>query len=251
MPVSYIICAAGQGTRTAEISKTIPKPLLRLKGKSLLKRSIESLPIEKSDQLLVLHSSSMTVRALEQELSEWKNRCEVKTQVITELTRGQLETAWLGLGQVPDQNSVAVFNSDTFFSCPTLLQDMKSKKWDGLIPCGREEGTAWSFCEVENTSENPALVTQVAEKERISEWCSVGFYWFSTKELFAKYAAVEMNLRAAREIYVAPMYNLLLQDHLRIGMNKVDRFLPMGSVEQIERYWGVGLAQMREENLSR
>lgn len=249
MPVSYLICAAGRGTRTAAISSTKSKPLLKLKGLSLLHRSIESLPIEQGDQLIILHSLSMSTGDVLNELVQWKNICEIKTHAIAEVTRGQLETAYLGFPFVPSQNSVAIFNSDTFFRSSSLLPAIKSGDWDGLIPCGQESGDAWSFCQVLDDSSDTMVVTDIAEKKRISEWCSVGFYWFRSRVIFEKYARLEMDAATgSQEIFVAPMYRRLISDKLRIGMNRAEQFLPMGSVEQIQNFWGLTLEQMQLEN---
>jgi NDP-sugar pyrophosphorylase family protein len=249
MPVSYIICAAGRGSRTSAISATRPKPFLKLKGKSLLQRSIESLPLQNKDQLLILHSAIMTADELTAELAPFRKICEVQTQLVAQLTRGQLETAILGLPEIPAGNSVCIFNSDTAFTCDGLLKAIDSLEWDGLIPCSQQSGDAWSFCDVIDPENTTPRVVKVAEKQRISKWCSVGFYWFRSKALLQDSAIQELaELPSKQEVYVAPVYNRMIAAGYKIGMNKVETFSPMGSVEQIEKYWGLSLSQMRTEN---
>ena len=249
MAVSYVICAAGLGSRTLAISKTKAKPFLQLQGRSLLQRSIESLPLRRQDQLIVLYSTAMLGEELNELLSPYRGQCQIHTQLVSQLTRGQLETALLGLNKVPQENSVCIFNSDTAFVCQDLLAAMESGAWDGLIPCSQQQGDAWSFCEVSDSQDEIPRVLQTAEKLRISEWCSVGLYWFNSKKLFQEFALQELNeMGVNEEVYVAPMYNRLIAAGYRIGMCKVESFKPMGSVEQIEKYWGVSLSQMRRDN---
>jgi len=249
MGISYIICAAGLGTRTQAISKTKAKPLLRLKGRSLIQRSLDSLNITHQDQIIIAHGASISqeqfATALDKETFEKAQFIEIGS------TRGQLETALLASQMADTQNSIAIFNSDTYFKSSSFYSAVDDTALDGLIPCSQEEGVAWSFCKLSGRQINDVdLVSSVAEKERISDWCSVGLYWFKRHDQFVSYAQQELQHTAGtqREAYVAPMYNAMIGDGLNIGMNPCEIFKPMGSVEQIEKYWTISLDEMVREN---
>ncbi len=53
MAISYLVCAAGGGTRTKVIDQLIPKALLQLNGVCLLEHAIRSLSIRIEDQVIV------------------------------------------------------------------------------------------------------------------------------------------------------------------------------------------------------
>ncbi len=233
MEISYVICAAGLGTRTKAIGAA-PKPFLKLNGKTLLEWSLESLPVTREDQVLVV---------LLEEHRGWIEKLNLPVDVmyIETLTRGQAETAFLAKNQLK-HTEIVIFNADTYFKCGRLADSMLNV--EGLIPCSIQEGNEWSFCEVTDRGD----VISVQEKNRISDHCSVGFYYFKDSSAFFK--LVEEALRAPREkeLYVAPFYQELIERGLSVRAMLVDEFKPMGSVGQIEKFWGVSLAQLQAEN---
>ena len=56
--------------------------------------------------------------------------------------------------------------------------------------------------------------------------------------MFVKYAEdlVERNMRSKGEFYICPIYNLLLEDGLKIGVDKNDKHLILGTPEDILAY---------------
>lgn len=130
------------------------------------------------------------------------------------------------------------------------LDEIKAEvDWDGLIPCSVEPGNSWSFCVVEESKEQIRPVTRVTEKNRVSEWCSVGAYWFRDSSILRECTRLELSVQTIDgEFYVAPIYNRLIEQRLRIGMLPTQVFRPMGSIEQIETYWGLSLEEFRSQN---
>ena len=130
--------------------------------------------------------------------------------VLDKETEGQAETIYLALQQLPDKQDepLYIFNIDTFrydFVKPDF-----ALACDGYIEVFQGEGEHWSF--VEPTGDND--VARTTEKERISDLCSDGLYYFASNALFRHYfeQMKNRNLYVKNELYVAPMYNLLLAD---------------------------------------
>lgn len=250
MPVSYLICAAGQGRRTKEISNIIPKPLLRLKGKSFLRWSLESLPLQESDYVHILYSPEMSEKQIHESLDGFPKIEKVSLFPVLQQTRGQLETAMLAFPYLNPRASICIYNSDTFFSCQNFLDSMQSQKWEGLIPCCVQPGDSWSFCQISSKGSLVSEVLKVTEKLRISDWCSVGAYWFRDLKVLHEMAKTEICEKAAgQEVYVAPLYNRYIQSKFKIGMIECEDFRPMGSLEQIQNYWGLSLEEIKKENI--
>lgn len=241
MSVNYIICAAGEGRRTKAIHPTRCKPLLRLNGKTLLEWSLSCLPIQESDKVFIIHQAK---DPLGQE--SLPTKAAIHFLALSEVTSGQLETAMLAVKRAAIQGKVAIFNVDTYFECAELVTAMNDQQWDGLIPCSQEPGDSWSFC---LTKEQSRQIVKVTEKERISPWCSAGFYYFKEAQIFLEYAEKEIqSVHGRHEAYVAPLYNRYIQEQRKIGLLPIQKFKAMGSLEQFQFYWGKDLKDLQKEN---
>lgn len=118
------------------------------------------------------------------------------------LTSGQAETAYLAQNLV-QHKSIAIFNADTYFQSYSLREMISKDDCDGIIPCFKASGNSWSFCKVKET-ESVLSVIEVAEKVRISDWCSVGYYYFREGLDFFNAYEASLKLKSDSERYIAP-----------------------------------------------
>ncbi|MDR1381737.1 MAG: NTP transferase domain-containing protein, partial [Tannerella sp.] len=165
MPISWIICAAGEGSRMGAWFGSTPKPLVRLRGVTLLEWSLRSLPVCAGDTVIVV--TRIAHRVKEKMLARLRSSypfASVRWLELQQPTRGQMETALLAAPLVPPGDAIAVYNCDTYFESKTLLALMQDKRAAGIIPCAEAEGDAWSFCRFDSTGR----VSAIQEKERIS-----------------------------------------------------------------------------------
>lgn len=132
-------------------------------------------------------------------------------------TRGQAETVALGLEKLElEDQPITIFNIDTFrpdFTLPALPDDCA-----GYLEVFRGSGSNWSYAKP--ASEQSLDVVETAEKNPISNLCSTGLYHFSSASDFLWAFEQEQNKPADqltnKELYIAPMYNLLIQRGQRI-----------------------------------
>jgi len=141
-------------------------------------------------------------------------------------TQGQLETLVLGLRLVSDfynsEENLCVYNGDTI---------RKSRIWegfegDGYIEVFETEGSHWSFVD------RLGKVNQVVEKNRISNYCSSGLYYFNQVDMvLINYEAYKLNGVKENELFVAPFYNFLIQNDFEIFSSKLslDSFVFCGT----------------------
>ena len=145
-----------------------------------------------------------------------KNQCDklgIKNIILNKIssdTRGQAETVALGLENLDEEflaEPIYIFNIDSF------LLNFKKPNVDFLLNTGgylelfKGVGNHWSFAKISGE-----LVTKTTEKIRISEFCSNGLYYFSSPELFLETFRAFEEVEDGSEIYIAPLYNLLI-DH--------------------------------------
>lgn len=124
-------------------------------------------------------------------------------------TGGQAETVELSLARASEQEELFIFNIDTVLY--NFEKDAARCEFAGYLEVFSGKGTHWSF--VEPRPDRPGHASRVVEKERISDLCSNGLYYFATVRTFsnALNAFRKKYQDAAGEIYVAPLYNELIE----------------------------------------
>lgn len=133
------------------------------------------------------------------------------------LTQGQAQSVYEALCalNLPDNESVLIFNIDTFrldFALPTIFD---LGKIDGYLEVFRGVGDQWSFVlpkEANLGKGHLYQVAQTAEKRRISPLCSSGLYYFrQCSDFKAVFESMLKNSDKTKgEYYIAPMYNALI-----------------------------------------
>ncbi|MDA0975251.1 MAG: NTP transferase domain-containing protein [Phycisphaerales bacterium] len=260
MSTLHLVCAAGEGTRFHDLLGDRPKPLIRLEGRRLLDWAIRSLPIRSGDHVAVVVQRRHEVRRrFESLVLDPGTGPPLEWVELDAPTRGQLETALAAIealvgGTGTDSRSLAIYNCDTFFESDTLAGMLEDESNAGVLPCSLEPGDSWSFCEVDDADR----VLRIAEKKRVGPWATAGFYFFRDLETFvarAREAVATFDVVAASrtaasgsELYVAPLYQRYLDAGETIAIDRVRTFKPMGTPEQIERYWGVSEEALKAEN---
>jgi len=137
-------------------------------------------------------------------------------------TEGQAHTVELGLisAGVDLQEPLFIFNIDTIrpeFSFPNFLIDSNCS---GYIEVFKGDGENWSF--IETSSDNTRAVSRTAEKERISDLCSTGLYFFKSRALFSFAYELSKHNKIKGEAYIAPMYNHLIAKGDQVFFDLVD-----------------------------
>ncbi|MFC0510839.1 glycosyltransferase family 2 protein [Asaia spathodeae] len=205
------ITMAGLGSRFSKAGYSKPKYEIEALGRPLFDWSMLSLSAFRDSGWRFRFATRKELDAKAYILDRC-NLLGIKVDEIVELehaTDGQATTA-LTLAEGTDSHlPFAVYNIDTFVG-PGLMAPPNPVDCDGWIPCFRAPGDGWSFARLNDQG----AVVEVREKVRISEFASLGLYWFSRKDLytglyheqFSRPDGMEKNER-----YIAPMYNRLIE----------------------------------------
>jgi hypothetical protein len=215
-----VIPMAGLSRRFTEAGYTVPKYMLPAHGRSVFAHAVGSFSayFQSESFLFVVRDVANTPAFVRRECHDI-GIADPEVIVLQNNTRGQAETVALGLSRasVPAMEPVVIFNIDTFrpnFAFPKFGQEQT----DGYLEVFPGAGNNWSYVRPAQT--NSDLVAETAEKHPISNLCCTGLYQFATAELFhtgyAEYARASAALIGQTELYVAPMYNVLIRHGCRI-----------------------------------
>jgi hypothetical protein len=210
-----VIPMAGQSRRFREAGYERPKYELLLQGESLFACCVRS--FERyfgSERFLFVARAGC---GAEDFVAAECARLGIADRRIVTLdapTRGQAETVLLGLRKAscPDNDAILIFNIDTIR--PGYAFPADAAQADGYLEVVRAVGEHWSF--VRPAASFTRRVAETSEKRRISALCCTGLYYFARAADFR--AACEAALREVEhylehwgELYVAPLYNTLIQ----------------------------------------
>ena len=87
-------------------------------------------------------------------------------------------------------------------------------------------------------SGDDGFVTEVAEKQVISEDATVGVYYWSKGSDYVKYAEdmIQKDIRVNNEFYVCPVFNQAIEDKKKIKVYDVEEMWGLGTPEDLDFY---------------
>lgn len=205
-----VIPMAGLSSRFFKAGFEVPKYQLTIDDNYVFDLALKSFENYFDSELfvIVLRDSFDTKRFVEQRLQRL-NISNYLIKVLDFETEGQAETVLLGIDNptISDDEPLFIFNIDTFrynYTKPDFIDECA-----GYLEVFRGDGDHWSFIKVDTDNK----VIRTTEKQRISDLCSDGLYYFASKKLYMTLLATakQQYMLVNNEFYIAPIYNLLIQ----------------------------------------
>lgn len=206
--MTVLITMAGLGSRFKERGYLPPKFRIQARGRTLMDWSLLSLQAFFGERFIFA--------CLDEEDGEWIRSAatdlgiaEIVVAKRSRVSRGQAETAFDALMHVEPSDALWIYNIDTYVR-PNAMRPHDLGTASGCIPVFHCSEPNMSFVRYGAGNE----VIEVAEKQRISNWATVGLYGFSSAAGFAQryeeaYERGRIQLMQG-ERYVAPIYDLML-----------------------------------------
>ena len=216
-PLTIVIPMAGRGSRFADAGYKDPKPLIPVRGVPMIKLVIDNLrPRRPHRFVFICQREHVAAYGLAPRLAAWAPGCAiVQLDGVTEGAACSVLTAEAYL----DDSPLMIANADQYLDVSMNDYLDAADGLDGMIMTMTASDPKWSFVAVDERR----LATQLAEKVPISDEATVGVYNFAHGRDFAR-AAREMiarDLRVNGEFYVAPVYNMLIEQGARIGIHNI------------------------------
>ena len=222
---------AGKSSRFFDKGYAVPKYKLDIMGRSAFFFSVSSFNrYFKTDFFVFLVRSDHRAAAFVKKQIAMLGIKSYKILTVDRETVGQADTVSLSLDLIDENEPMYIFNIDTHRS--DYVKPSLVNQCDGYLEVFEGEGDAWSFV---LPGENN-MVIRTAEKDRISNYCSDGLYFFKNKDLF-EYAFVEANGKNNKvngEYYVAPLYNELIRNgrDVRFDIVDIEKLMFFGTPEE-------------------
>jgi len=237
MSLNVVITMAGKGSRFLDAGFTQPKYEIAARGRSLFDWAIASLHNFLSCEVRLVFVCLAENRSVDYV----KARCNAlgltgaNLVELEQLTDGQATSAYLSRQLWKRDAPLLIYNIDTYVD-PAFLrpQDIRPGS-DGWIPCVKVPGNHWSFVKPDETD----WVVEVAEKNRISDYASIGLYWFAHAweyvGAYEEFFSDPANL-VRGERYIAPLYMHLVRAGRRVSYSSLppESLHALGTPEELQ-----------------
>ena len=231
--LNILIPMAGAGSRFQQAGYTFPKPLIDVNGKPMIQVVVDNLNI-KANFIYVVQKEHRKQYNLDTLLNLITPKCKIVE--VDGITEGAACTALLAKKYINNNKPLFFANSDQFVEWDSneFLYKMNETEADGGIVSFRSTHPKWSFAKIDEQG----LVTEVAEKNPISDIATVGYYYWKHGEDFVKYAEemIDNDIRVNGEFYVCPVFNQAIKDGKKIRTFDIPKMWGLGTPEDLKHY---------------
>ncbi len=214
-----VILAAGKGTRMRPLTYKIPKPMLPIKGKPLLEYTLESLPDQIEEIILVVNYLGEQIK------SHFKNSRQGKK--ITYVRHDELDGTGGAVYCAKDllKGNFLVLNGDDLYFKPDLEKLIREKL--AVLAYEVEDPTKYG---VLKTDEEGNLV-DVIEKPKTKEFRLINTGAFALTREFFNYELVSIGGGE----YGLPQTLAKMADKCKIKVVPAKQWLPVGCPEDLKK----------------
>ncbi|EAL4349827.1 lipopolysaccharide biosynthesis protein [Campylobacter jejuni] len=233
--MNIVIPMAGLGSRFVKAGFDKPKPFIDVLDKPMIVRVLENLKYKDARYILIARKEHLTKE--KKLVDEIKNNFNVEFIPIDKLTEGTACTVLYARKYINNDMPLMIANSDQIvdINIADFINDSFKRGLDGSILTfiDKEKNPKWSFAKLNND-----LVVEVKEKEAITEFATVGIYFFNKGKIFVE-SAIDMiieNDRVNNEFYTCPVYNYAIKSGAKIGIYNIDfsKMHGIGTPEDLE-----------------
>jgi dTDP-glucose pyrophosphorylase len=202
-----------------------------VKGEPMIKVVTDNLNIE-ANFIYIVQKTHREKYNLDTLLNLISPNCKIVE--VDGLTEGAACTTLLAKEIINNDQPLVMANSDQFIDWDSneFLYKMNETGADGGIVTFRSTHPKWSFAKIDDLG----FVTEVAEKNPISDIATVGVYYWKRGSDYVKYAEQmkEKNKRVNNEFYVCPVFNEAIEGGSKIRIFEIEKMWGLGTPEDLE-----------------
>ena len=238
-----IIPMSGIGKRFIDAGYKEPKPLIVVDGKPIIEHVCDLFPNEDKFTFIcnTKHLNETNMREVLLSIKLNANIVEIPNHKL-----GPVYAVSLIEEYIEDEEEVIINYCDfgTYWDYEDFLKHTRDRDADGAIPSYKDfhphmlGSTNYAFMR-----DDKQMMLEIKEKEpftddRMQEYASNGTYYFKkgsyVKKYFKELMDKDINLKG--EFYVSLIYNLLVDDGLKVSIYNVQHMLQWGTPQDVEEY---------------
>ena len=238
-----IIPMSGTGKRFVDAGYESPKPLIVIDGKPIIEHVCDLFPGEDKFTFICnsKHLLETNMREILLEIKPNANIVEIPNHKL-----GPVYAVSLVESLIEDNEEVIVNYCDfgAYWDYKDFLKHTRDRGADGAIPSYKDfhphmlGSTNYAFMRDERQ-----IMLEIKEKEpftdnRMQEYASNGTYYFKKGLYVKKYFKdlIDQDINLNGEYYVSLVYNLLVQNDLKVSIYNIQHMLQWGTPSDVEEY---------------
>ena len=228
--INIVLPIAGLGQRFIDGGYETPKPLIKVEGKHLIEKALESISYKDSNLFFTVRKEHVDEFNIDEILKHTFGD-NIHITIIDYTTEGALCTCLLVEEHINNDNPLIIFTPDCYFEPQFDVKNI-DEKYDGMVVTFESDSPAHSYVVLDGD-----YVTEAAEKEVISNNAVGGLYYYKEGSDFVKYAhqLIDDDNRTKNEFYICPVFNYLIKDGGKIGIDKNTKHLILGTPKDLEK----------------
>ena len=229
---NLLLPIAGKAQRFLDAGYRMPKPLILANHKHVIDWALDSIKTDECNLIFIVRLDHILTYSIDKILKQ-KFGDDITIVVLDHITKGALETCVLAEKYMKDSHlPLLIYTPDVYFE-PQFDPNSIESSSDGFLLTFKANSPDHSYCSYDENGN----VKSVAEKEVISEQANVGVYYYKSSDLFLKYAKQALSNNYCivnNEFYIAPMYNLMIKDGLRVTYKETPKMHVLGTPKTFE-----------------
>lgn len=238
-----VIPMSGVGNRFVEAGYKDPKPLIVIDGKPIIEHVCDLFPGEDKFTFIcnAKHLAETNMKEVLLRIKPNANVIEIPNH-----KKGPVYAVSLVENLIDEEEEVIVNYCDfgAYWNYEDFLKHTRDRNADGAVPAYKRfhphmlGTTNYAFMR-----DDKQWMLEIKEKEpftddRMNEYASDGTYYFKkgsyVKKYFDEIMQKDINLKG--EYYVSLIYNLLVEDGLKVSIYDVQHMLQWGTPQDVEEY---------------
>ncbi len=241
--MKIVIPMTGKGQRFIDAGYKTIKPLIEVDSKPIIEHVVNLFPGE-SDFIFICNSQHLKETNLKDVLKRIAPNCKIVE--IPPHKLGPVYAVYQIKDLIDDEEEVIVNYCDfgTYWDYKDFLKHTRERNADGAIPAYKGfHPHMLGKINYAFMRDDKQWMLEIREKQpftsnRMNEFASNGTYYFKKGSYIKKYFKLLMdkNINLKGEYYVSMVYNLLVQDGLKVSIYEIQHMLQWGTPGELEEY---------------
>ena len=222
---NLLIPMVGRGQRFRDEGFTTPKQLIEVGHKQMIDWSLSCIKTDECNLIFVIRRDTVYSHQMDEVLRQ-KFGEDINIIIVDRDTEGTVCSCLYAQDLIDNEIPLSITTLDMYFE-PHFDPAKIDNDVDGAVVTFHADNSAYSYSEVGKDG----YVKRTAEKEVISNYAHAGLYHFARGSDFVRLAQqmIRRNIRVKDEFYVAPLYNLFIEEGMKIIIHPIDNLWSMGT----------------------